>query len=851
MYRKLSTLFFWSIATTLLAQNPDTAYFSSHGPGGGGYTYVPVISPHNPELIFMNCDMAGVYRSDDGGDQWHLLPYLQLVSKNKGKIQFCSHPDTLYTLRRQRLNTTDPYWRSEPVISSDGGYNWQVLPDPASSGLHRLEADPNSCRRLIANEYNRLFFSNDGGQNWSEVFHPADDNVCLGGVFWDGPNIFVATNHGLLVSKDNGENFNIENHPGLPETGIYQLSGVKNNGLIQLYAIPVPASEQYAWLDVLEYRGKLKGLFRLDYSPGATWQNLRQNIPEAFEIAWVEPVRNHPNTIWLAAASADDQPQIFKSMNAGQSWQAMLDFSGNANIATGWAGENGAFWLTFNGAALGLAADPNNPDHVLFSDGNGHRSKDGGLSWQATYVQPDSRNTPGQAAQIDKYYKSSGLDVTTAHQVFWNGPNAMYVCNTDIGQTFSQDGGVHWTFSRNLFHDWGPLANNNWYRMVRQASSGHLLAAIAGINDFYQDGRLSDEQLDQVPGLVARSTDGGMHWDTVFNFGHGVVWIENDKLLPQRLYASVAHSTAGGIFMSDDNGASWVKLPAPPRTEGHPYNLISLNDGSLLATFAARETGTGSELSESSGVFLLPPGSNIWQDRTAPEMRFFTKDICVDPHDPAQNTWYATVWGRYSVFSPNPDTHSGKGGLYKSNDRGQNWVRIYADEQAQNLSFHPDNPDLAFLCLENNGLFACSNLRSNQPEFRRLENFPFWRPKRTFFNPYNVQELWVCTMGGGIWKTALTPEMVGTDALPMLSGISLYPNPATTDFSLNINVLQAGNYGVELIGLHGHVLSSRQMQLATGKQVLAYNLLNQAPGVYFVRISHGTQSRTLKLTNLR
>lgn len=852
MYRKqlLSACFFAFLLAKALCQLPDTAHFSSYGPGGGGYNYAPSVSPHNPDICFLNCDMAGVYRSEDGGNSWQLIPYRQLVSTVKGKIQFSRHPDTLFVLRRRRQVDTDPIWRGEPAFSADGGATWQALNDPSGSGLHRLEADPNSTQRLLANEYNRLFFSKDGGQSWVSVFQPTDDNVCLGGVFWDGPNIFAATNHGLLVSKNNGSSFSLETHAGLPETGLYHFTGVKHNTALHFFAIPAPAAEMYAWLNPLEYRGKLQGIYRLDYAPGAAWQNIRHNIPENFEVAWVEPARSQPGAVWLAAATPDDQPQLFKSDNNGLSWQPTLELNGNANVATGWAGENGAFWLAFNGAALGLAVDPNDADHVLFSDGNGHLSRDGGQTWQAYYVQPGSRNPAGAEAQIQRYYKSSGLDVTTAHQIFWNAPQEMYVCNTDIGQTFSQDGGQSWTFSRNIFHSWGPVANNNWYRMVRQASSGHLFAAIAGINDFYQDGRLSDEQLDEAPGLIARSTNGGLTWDTVYNFGHGVVWIENDKLLPQRLYASVAHSTAGGIFKSDDNGASWVKLPAPPRTEGHPYNLISLNDGSLLATFAARET-SGGALSESSGVFLLPPGSNTWLDRSAPDMRFFTKDICVDPHDSTQNTWYASVWGRYSVFYPANDAHVGKGGLYLSRDRGQSWARIFADEQAQSLSIHPDNPELAFLCLENNGLLACTNLRSKQPEFRRLENFPYWRPKRTFFNPYNLQELWVSTMGGGVWKTVLMPEMVGTDALSVISDISLYPNPATTNFRLNINVLQAGKYEVALIDLNGHVLGNMQLLLATGKQILEYPLLNQAPGVYFIRISYGIQSQTFKLMKTR
>ncbi|MCC7246986.1 MAG: right-handed parallel beta-helix repeat-containing protein, partial [Saprospiraceae bacterium] len=70
--------------------------FSPHGPGGGGFTYVPSISPHDPNHIFLNCDMGGVYRSQDGAQSWQMQHYQNMVSHVKGKVQFTSDPNILY-----------------------------------------------------------------------------------------------------------------------------------------------------------------------------------------------------------------------------------------------------------------------------------------------------------------------------------------------------------------------------------------------------------------------------------------------------------------------------------------------------------------------------------------------------------------------------------------------------------------------------------------------------------------------------------------------------------------------------------------------------------------------------------
>ena len=62
--------------------------------------------------------------------------------------------------------------------------------------------------------------------------------------------------------------------------------------------------------------------------------------------------------------------------------------------------------------------------------------------------------------------------------------------------------------------------------------------------------------------------------------------------LARRRYASCIHSSRGGIFLTDNLSAGakslWRKLPDPPRTQGHPFNVIALDDGSLLASYSGR-----------------------------------------------------------------------------------------------------------------------------------------------------------------------------------------------------------------------------------------------------------------------
>lgn len=40
------------------------------GPGGGGGQFIPTVSPHDPDVALIACDMTGAYITKDGGSSW-------------------------------------------------------------------------------------------------------------------------------------------------------------------------------------------------------------------------------------------------------------------------------------------------------------------------------------------------------------------------------------------------------------------------------------------------------------------------------------------------------------------------------------------------------------------------------------------------------------------------------------------------------------------------------------------------------------------------------------------------------------------------------------------------------------
>ena len=463
-------------------------------------------------------------------------------------------------------------------------------------------------------------------------------------------------------------------------------------------------------------------------------------------------------TVYAAGGSSSGDPVVFKTINAGTSWTNSFHASGNQNIATGWSGEGGDRGWGYGEIVLGLGVAPNDSAKVLFTDlGFVHRSSDGGANWSQAYVRPADQHPAGTTAIAKKAYHSIGLENTSCWQLVWSDAQNVFAAFTDIKGCRSTDGGVTWSFNY-TGHD-----ANTMYRIARQPTTGVLYAGTSNIHDLYQSTRLADAQLNasDAQGKVLFSADKGATWQTLHLFSHPVFWVALDPTAPNRLYASIVHSTVGGIFVSDNiqNGAAstWTKLSNPPQTEGHPATIVVLNDGKVLCTYSGRRTSSG--FTASSGVFVYNPATQTWSDVSDNGMRYWTKDLVVDPADATQNTWYVAVFSGWGG-APN-----GRGGLYRTIDRGAHWTRISALDRVSSITFNPADATEVFLTTETEGLWHTTNIRAATPVFTQVSSYPFRQPERVFYNPFAPGELWVTSFGHGM--------MVGAVAVDPMAGFSL------------------------------------------------------------------------------
>jgi photosystem II stability/assembly factor-like uncharacterized protein len=733
-----------ALASSLVAAPPDR--WTTRGAGGGGAMFEPCYSPHDPDELWVACDMGSFHVTKDAGVSWRTVPCSQLQGNSRTAVRFTMDKDLLWSL--------DTPWRrgSEmicPSVSLDAGRTWTRLgkphwPDNFSASNICVDFQRPE-RLLIAAQYHSLLFSRDAGRSFQTV-RENKTTIRLAGAFFSEDEILACTSHeGMLRSTDNGKTWREHPATGIPRgeypgTFVAAGSGAKR----RLFVITVSD----VWPEATGTSAEnFRGLYVLDPDSNK-WEKRQDGLKGRPFFVAASP--KDPDIAYAAGMSPEGEegPCICKTTNGGKTWVPIFQTKQNANITSGWAGFGGKLNWSWPGYALGLAVAPTDPDRVAVTDlGCVHQTKDGGKTWEQLYTNTKNPHLAGEKTPRDDSYSSRGLEVTSCWDVAWFGPQNVFVGYSDISGLVSDDGGTWWRWPA------GHTENTAYHVLVTLDGKGYL--AGGGIHDLYQSTRLEDKPIDNGTGYVMVSDDKGATWKMLKDFKAPVVRLAQHPKQPETLYACVVNSQRGGIYRTTELGkgleATWTQLAAPELTSGHPYSLQILDDGTLVCTYSGHIMR--GQFSAGSGVYISTDGGKSWQDRSDPGMRYWTKDLVLDHHDRTQSTWYVGVYHAWGA-----NAQRGKSGLYRTTDRGKTWHQILQKSSGlsgllnvESVTFHPTRPGILYMTTENDGLWWTDDLRKEKPTFFQVTSYPFKHPTRVFFNPHQLGEIWVTSFGSGLF----------------------------------------------------------------------------------------------------
>lgn len=226
----------------LLLSLPAFGGWRLSGPFGGSARAL-AIDPQNRNILLAGSRDSLLFRSDDAGATWRLLPFAQgtpgtfnalIIHPRDGQHFFAG------------LDAGDSQ-SSGVYESKDGGETWQALEAMRGARIESLAMSPQDPRFLAAGTSTGVFLSDDGGESWKRIsrehdaemqditalaFDPTDSKIIYAGtphLPWktlDAGATWRSIHDGLI---DDSDIFSIRVNPHRPEvvlasacSGIYR-----------------------------------------------------------------------------------------------------------------------------------------------------------------------------------------------------------------------------------------------------------------------------------------------------------------------------------------------------------------------------------------------------------------------------------------------------------------------------------------------------------------------------------------------------------------------------------------------------------------------------------------------------
>ena len=439
-----------------------------------------IVNPENSNEIYVavlgalwsDSNERGVYKSNDGGETWENILFLNNSTGCADLAMDPSNPKILYAsmweFRRTAWSFNSGGDNSALYKSTDGGENWNKIHNGFPEGkLGRLaigvsKSNPNTLYTVIESEKNEdkgLYKSTDGGENWEQkkndfgitvrpfyfsriVVDPKDEDIVVkaglyGSISKDGGETFE--NLGNMHADIHDMVFDINNSDIMyvgTDGGVYRswnkgvtMEIVENLPLSQFYHISVDNEEPYNIYGGLQDNGSWYGpSFAAGGISAKHWNAVGQG--DGFRVL------RHPtkNIIYSEMQGAENVWRYDVDNNLVKTIQP-LPVDGYEEYRFNWN--------------TPIETSKNNSDRLYIGSQYVHRSNDTGNTWEI--ISPDlTTNDPTKQNQEDSgglSMDNSGAENHTTIFTITESPlneNIIWAGTDDGNIQVTKNGGKSW-----------------------------------------------------------------------------------------------------------------------------------------------------------------------------------------------------------------------------------------------------------------------------------------------------------------------------------------------------------------------------------------------------------------------
>ena len=594
---------FWIFLVMAICQFPaahgDVIHWEFAGWYGGGCYPNVEFDPNMKGRVYLVSDVAGVWRSTDSGENWSFmargLKNLNVsfvsVAPSNSKIIYAGTAKGLFVWR-ESINTWEP-------CDSKGGEIYFVRP-----GSHRSLAISKSDPAMISvgTASGSVFNSVDGGLTWGILGNskkPFKDNKPITSLVYGsfGKVLYAGSTNGLAKYSFETRNWSIL---GPAPSQVTDLTLGKESP------------------DQLYVAGQNTLLISDD--GGATWKQSAP-VPKG-STNRVSVFNSQTGTLLAVTWVKGWTGGVVLSRDDGQTW-TLADSNMPADLSNPTRA-----WASVSSPPTSIKISPFDPRVLIRTDWWGvWRSDDSGMSWKE---------------------KIKGAPNTVGSDIYISPTGNIYVATMDNGLTVSSNGGKTY---RPLF----PTAG------YRKDMNGHVWRVLVfGENDTRIIATSSPwgEDVNQV----ILSTDAGKSFTIVRNglpasrpkmntlWGQGYPRaLAADPQNSNLFYLGIDGDDGGGLFISRDGGATWIRSSGQP-TSRKIYNALAVDPRhpSDIYWGACGEQG---------GVYLSKNGGETWSRVFSELLWVFDLRVATD----------GVVYAAGDLGGPV---------LYASSDRGRTWKLV-------------------------------------------------------------------------------------------------------------------------------------------------------------------------------